>query len=58
MRHIKIKTPRKPRQHLAIRAIKYLLVFAAGVLACYLWGFWLLYQALMRACENGMFICG
>lgn len=31
--------------------------FTAGWLACYAWGFWLLYQALMRACEHGMFIC-
>lgn len=58
MRHVNIKTPRKPRRHPAVQAIIYLLIFAAGVLACYLWGFWLLFQALVKACENGMLICG
>lgn len=51
------RTERKPRRHPAVQAIIYLLVFFAGVLACYLWGFYVLFLALQRACENGMFIC-
>lgn len=45
------------RRKWAKRIALVLAAFTAGWLACYAWGFWLLYQALMRACENGMFIC-
>lgn len=46
------------KRRVIVAIITHLLAFALGVLACYLWGFYILFMALQRACENGMFICG
>jgi hypothetical protein len=46
------------KRRVIVAIITHLAVFALGVLACYLWGFYILFMALQRACENGMFICG
>lgn len=46
------------KRRIIVAIATHLLAFALGVLACYLWGFYLLFMALQRLCENGVLICG
>lgn len=57
MRHVKIKTPRKPARPLWVRILAIVLAFTAGWLVHDLMGIWLVWRALVNACLNGMFIC-